>query len=83
MKQATVTLWGKYKYKISLDGNETMQDLAFKIALEVHKKENKTKFTDHPRAYNYILECLLRKSCFNFRLNTEDTKDNYHKLLQL
>ena len=82
MKQAIVTLWGKYKYKISLKGNETMQEIAMKIALEVHNQEGKTKFTGTPRAYNYIYECLLRKSCLNFRVNTEDTKNNEKELLQ-
>ena len=60
MKQATVTLWGKYKYKISLTGKETLHDVAMKIALEVHNREGKTKFTGVPRAYNYIYDCLLR-----------------------
>lgn len=82
MKQAIVTLWGKYKYKIYLKGNESMQEIAMKIALEVHNQEGKTKFTGTPRAYNYIYECLLRKSCLNFRINTEDTKNNEKELLQ-
>lgn len=82
MKQAIVTLWGKYKYKISLEGNETMHEVAMKIALAVHKKEGKTKFTGAPRAYNYIYECLLRKSCLNFRVNAEDTQNNEQELLK-
>jgi len=82
MKKATVTLWGKYKYKISLTGKETLHDVAMKIALEVHKAEGKTKFTGTPRTYNYIYECLLRKSCLNFRANVEDTKNNQDELLK-
>jgi len=82
MKQATVTLWGKYKYKISLTGKETLHDVAMKTAVEVHKAEGKTKFTGTPRAYNYIYECLLRKSCLNFRANVEDTKNNEQELLK-
>lgn len=82
MKQATVTLWGRYKYKISLTGKETIHDVAMKIALEVHRKEGKTKFTGVPRAYNYIYECLLRKSCLNFRVNAEDNKNNEIELLK-
>jgi len=82
MKQAIVTLWGKYKYKISLKGNETMQEIAMKIALEVHNQEGKTKFTGTPRTYNYIYECLLRKSCLNFRVNAEDTQNNEKELLK-
>jgi hypothetical protein len=81
MKQAIVTLWGKYKYKIQLSGKETMHDIAMKIAMEVHKSEHKTKFTNVPRTYNYIYECLLRKSCLNFRLNTENTQNNKQELL--
>ena len=82
MRQAIVTLWGKYKYKISLTGKESMHDVAMKIALEVHRKEGKTKFTGTPRTFNYIYECLLRKSCFNFRLNAEDTQNNEQELLK-
>lgn len=81
MKHVTVTLWGKYKYKISLNGKETLHDVAMKIALEVHRKEGKTKFTGVPRAYNYVYECLLRKSCLNFRVNAEDSKNNEEELL--
>lgn len=82
MKQAKVTLWGKYHYKINLEGNETLHDVAMKIALEVHRKENKTKFTGKPRTYNYIYECLVRKSCLNFRINTEDSNNNEKELLK-
>ncbi|MDD5407075.1 MAG: hypothetical protein PHE73_09080 [Sulfurovaceae bacterium] len=82
MKQAIVTLWGSYKYKISLTGNESMHDVAMKIALEVHRKEGKTKFTGTPRAFNYVYECLLRKSCFNFRLNAGNNQNNEQELLK-
>lgn len=81
-KHAQVTLWGKYKYDILLDGNESMRDLAFKISLAVHRKENKTKFTTSPRTFNYVYECLLRKSCLNFRLNTDKNDNNESELLK-
>lgn len=81
MKHAVVTLWGKYKYKIKIKDTDTMHDIAMKIALEVHKGEGKTKFTSKPRTYNYIYECLLRKSCLNFRINTEDNANNEQELL--
>lgn len=81
MKKATVTLWGKYKYEIKLTGKETIHDVVMKIALEVHNQEGKTKFTGVPRAYNYIYECILRKSCLNFRANVKNTKNNGQELL--
>lgn len=82
MKKATVTLWGNYKYNIFLNENDSVKDIAMKIALEVHDKEHKTKFTGVPRAFNYIYECLLRKSCFNFRANVENTVNNEKELLK-
>ena len=83
MKHVTVTLWGKYKYNVALPDNPTFHDAAMAISLAVHKKEGKTKFTEKPRAYNYIYECLLRKSCLNFRLNTDSTFDNEQELLKI
>jgi hypothetical protein len=82
MRKAKITLWGNYHYEISLTGKETLQDIAMKIALEVHQAEHKTKFTGVPRTFNYIYECLLRKSCLNFRINTEDTQNNEKELLK-
>jgi hypothetical protein len=72
---STVTLWGKYQYDVPLTGKETREEAAWKISLAVHEKEGKTKFTSHPRTYNYILECLLRKSCISFRMNGEISED--------
>ena len=46
--------------------------MAWAISLEVHRKEGKTKFTDKPRTYNYVMECLLRKTAFNFRFNSDN-----------
>jgi hypothetical protein len=81
MKKAIVTLWGKYKYPVMLDDNMSFHDAALAISLAVHKKEGKTKFTGKPRSFNYVYECLLRKSCLNFRLNSDSTVNNEQEML--
>jgi hypothetical protein len=81
MKKAIVTLWGKYKYPVELNDNITFHDAAMAISLAVHKKEGKTKFTGKPRSFNYVYECLLRKSCLNFRLNSDSTVNNDQEML--
>lgn len=80
MSIAKITLWGKYVYKINYSKGMTIHDMAMAISLEVHRSEHETKFTRVPRTYNYIYECLLRKSCTTFRLNV-DNKDNTEKEL--
>lgn len=47
----------------------TVHDMAMAIALEVHRREHKTKFTTFPRTYEYVYECLLRRSCTTYREN--------------
>lgn len=66
-----VTLWEHYHYNVTIPDTPTLHDIAMAIALEIHTKENKTKFTGKPRTYNYIMECLERSPAFNFRINTE------------
>jgi len=75
-KNATITLWGRYKYRVLLDSNMSMHDVAMEIALAVHKAEGKTKFTRVPRTYNYVFECLQRQTVHNFRMNASDSQDN-------
>jgi hypothetical protein len=82
MKKAIVTLWGKYKYPVELEDNCSFHDAAMAISLAVHRKEGKTKFTERPRSFNYIYECLLRKSCLNFRLNSDSTYNNDAEMLK-
>jgi hypothetical protein len=82
MKKAIITLWGKYKYPVELEDNCSFHDAAMAISLAVHKKEGKTKFTERPRSFNYIYECLLRKSCLNFRLNSDSTYNNDTEMLK-
>jgi len=81
MKTVKVTLWGKYVYTIALDGTETTHDLAMKIAVEVHRSENKTKFTTVPRTYEYVHECLLRRSCNTYRMNVNKSESTENELL--
>ena len=75
-KNATITLWGRYKYRVCLDSNMSMNDVAMEIALAVHKAEGKTKFTGVPRTYNYVMECLQRQTVHNFRMNASNSQDN-------
>jgi hypothetical protein len=82
MKKAIVTLWGKYKYPVELEDECSFHDAAMTISLAVHRKEGKTKFTERPRSFNYIYECLLRKSCLNFRLNSDSTYNNDAEMLK-
>ncbi len=81
MPTLNVTLWSKYHYKVQVPENPTMHQLAWAISLEVHKQEGKTKFTDRPRTYNYVLECLLRKTAYNFRFNTDNPTTDTKKEL--
>jgi hypothetical protein len=82
MKNVIVTLWGKYKYHVELEDECSFHDAAMAISLAVHRKEGKTKFTGTPRAFNYIYECLLRKACLNFRLNSDSTYNNDAEMLK-
>lgn len=81
MPLLNVTLWGKYRYKVEVPENPTLHQLAWVISLEVHKQEGKTKFTDRPRTYNYVMECLLRKTAFNFRFNADNPTQDTRKEL--
>ena len=83
MPNLKVTLWGKYHYQVEVKPNPSMHELAWAISLAVHESEGKTKFTDKPRTYNYILECLQRYSCRNFRFNTENPTLDTRKELYL
>jgi len=84
MKHVHILLWGKYAYDVNVQPDASIEDVALQLSLEVHKKENKTKFTEHPRTYDYILECLkTNKSCVNFRSNVEHTIDNANKFLEM
>src|SRR3972149_6014216 len=60
MTTATATLWGSYKYSFEMPKNPTLHNVAWAIALAVHKAEGKTKFTGQPRSYNYIIESLIQ-----------------------
>jgi len=81
MTTATATLWGSYKYSFEMPKNPTLHDVAWAIALAVHKAEGKTKFTGQPRTYNYIIESLRQhEGTFNYlRYNADsDKKDEIY-----
>lgn len=80
MQKLTVKLWERYEYKgIIVSDNPTLHELAWAISLAVHEKEGKTKFTGHPRTYNYIKECLLRHTAHNFRFNAKNPTPEMEK----
>ena len=81
MPKLKVTLWGKYKYDVEVKPNPTLHELAWAISLAVHESENRTKFTDKPRTYNYVMECLLRKTAYNFRFNADNPTPDKRKEL--
>ena len=76
MTTATATLWGSYKYSFEMPKNPTLHNVAWAIALAVHKAEGKTKFTGQPRSYNYIIESLRQhEGTFNYlRYNADSGK---------
>ncbi len=79
MQKLKITLWERYKYEVEVPDNPTLNEMAWAISLAVHETEGKTKFTGHPRTYNYVKECLLRHTAHNFRFNASSPTPEMEK----